>query len=65
MLKRILRWFGTGINRKRLEEIGNSGQLKIDNTAIKEYTCWNCNLQNRCQYAYDRYNLFGDCLAEK
>ena len=28
-------------------------------------TCIKCSEQNNCQYAYDHYNTFGDCLAEK
>lgn len=33
--------------------------------AKKEYTCNNCTDEPTCRYAWDAYNLNGDCLASK
>lgn len=31
----------------------------------EEYTCYNCNAKDTCEYAWDDYNTNEDCLAEK
>lgn len=28
-------------------------------------TCLNCDSKDNCQYAYDIYNVDGDCIMEK
>lgn len=30
-----------------------------------EFTCWTCKEVDTCIYAFDPYNLNGDCLALK
>ena len=32
---------------------------------IEKFTCCNCDIVDKCEFAYDLYNLDGDCLAEK
>ena len=32
---------------------------------LEEITCVNCSLWKDCEYAFDSYNIYGDCLAEK
>ena len=32
---------------------------------IERFSCINCEVQGTCPYAYDLYNLDGDCLMEK
>lgn len=31
----------------------------------KAFTCYTCDLKDACDYAWDPYNLDGDCLANK
>ena len=31
----------------------------------KQYTCYNCSIQDGCKYAFDAYNTNGDCLNSK
>ena len=31
----------------------------------KDYTCYGCSIVSTCPFAFDLYNLDGDCLAEK
>ena len=31
----------------------------------KRYTCYNCSIQDGCEYAFDSYNTNGDCLNSK
>jgi len=33
--------------------------------AQKEFTCNDCDVSTSCPFAWDLYNLNGDCLAEK
>lgn len=33
--------------------------------AEREYTCYGCPDEPTCRYAWDHYNLQGDCLAAK
>ena len=33
--------------------------------AKKEFTCNMCTEEPNCRYAWDAYNLHGDCLASK
>jgi hypothetical protein len=32
---------------------------------IESYTCYDCPLWQKCEFAFDGYNTDGDCLAEK
>jgi len=32
---------------------------------IEEFTCNKCEEKKNCKYAYDLWNLAGDCLAHK
>jgi len=33
--------------------------------AITDYTCYDCPNRPACEFAFDLYNVHGDCLAEK
>lgn len=33
--------------------------------AEREFTCHGCQDEPECRYAWDAYNLHGDCLASK
>jgi hypothetical protein len=33
--------------------------------AKKKFTCFKCNSEKTCPFAWDTYNLNGDCLMEK
>ena len=40
------------------------GAIEIENV-LQEYTCYNCRNRIICEFAFDEYNLDGDCLAQK
>ena len=51
-----------------LEAENNEIHLPIINRQIiplEFYTCHKCGAKDNCQYAWDDYNINGDCLAEK
>lgn len=32
---------------------------------IKQFTCNTCQYKDSCRFAFDQYNINGDCLAKK
>lgn len=46
-----------------LEYIGKN--FTIDGVPLERFTCFRCTLKDKCSYAFDGYNIDGDCLAEK
>jgi len=34
-------------------------------TAYNIFTCFECNVRETCEYAFDNYNTRGGCLADK
>jgi hypothetical protein len=32
---------------------------------LKKFTCYDCLISRRCKWAFDPYNIGGDCLAAK
>lgn len=40
-------------------------ELLKENLTIDKFTCHGCGLAEKCQYAFDKFNTNGDCLAEK
>ena len=51
----------------RLEEKRNLmlQRLKALNIQFKWITCDKCPDRDKCEFAYDPYNIDGDCLCEK
>ena len=59
-------WMSMGsVYHNNRREYITKGILKEADVSIDKFTCCNCPLVESCQYAFDLYNLGGDCLCEK
>lgn len=48
-------------------KIKESGGIVYNDEVIslEKFTCNTCDIMENCRYAWDLYNISGDCLAEK
>jgi len=53
----------TTISKERLLAMNKKFQLKYGDE--KEYTCFECPDNRLCDYAWDLYNINGECIAKK
>jgi len=44
------------------DSISLKKELAVLNLVPKELTCYGCDKAHRCEYAFDAYNIYGDCL---
>lgn len=54
---------GTAVSKERLLAMNRKFDLKYGDE--KEYTCHECADNKTCDYAWDLYNINGECIAEK
>jgi len=56
-----------GAGRGVMAEAREKAEARLKSLGIRYryITCDGCPLKSRCPYAYDPYNIDGDCLAEK
>lgn len=54
---------GTSISKERLLAMNKKYELKYGDE--KEYTCCECGANKTCDYAWDLYNINGECIATK
>jgi len=47
---------------KVMEELARKGVVI---PPVQDFTCNSCELRPECEYAWDLYNVEGDCLAAK
>lgn len=52
-------------NPKLLEYQLNKSTNLINGIQSDLFTCSYCVVRNQCIYAYDKYNIGGDCLESK
>jgi MoaA/NifB/PqqE/SkfB family radical SAM enzyme len=50
------------LKQYNLYPLANKEKQKLD---MMRFTCYDCLSNKECEWAYDEYNLNGDCLAEK
>ena len=51
-----------GVCQKVMEELARKGVVI---PPVQDFTCNSCELRPECEYAWDLYNVEGDCLAAK
>lgn len=48
-----------------LKEILEDARANDPSVKLEDYTCFDCSEFNKCPFAFDLYNLGGECLASK
>ena len=54
----------TTIPRMTLRELLDYARDIKDTLSVEDFTCWDCSSWQKCEYAFDIYNLYDDCLFE-